>query len=353
MIFDCLKGKKVLLTGNTGFKGSWMTLLLRKYGAVVYGYSIDCPTDPCLYELLGLCDDMQTEMGDVADYDRLYSYFCDIEPDIVIHMAAQPIVRTGYKNPRETYSSNVMGTVNILECIRNTDCTRSFLNVTTDKVYENLECDKYYSEGDRLDGFDPYSNSKSCSELVTHCYERSFFEKKNCSISTARAGNVIGGGDFADDRIVPDCVRAMISKKKIIVRNPNSIRPYQHVLEPLFAYTMIICKQMNDRDYSGSYNVGPNRDDCLTTGELATKFCNYWGDDAEWVSLSDNGPHEANYLKLDNTLLKETLGVSPMWTSDDAISHTVSWTRKWLAGDDVRKITEEQIDEYLKQRQLA
>jgi len=348
MNFNYLKGKKVFITGHTGFKGSWMVCLLKKMGSEVYGYSLDYPTEPSLFKLANLDQISDTVFGDVADYDRLFGFFSDVKPEIVIHMAAQPIVREGYKSPRKTYESNVMGTVNILECVRNSDCVESFLNITTDKVYENTETDRYYNETDRLDGYDPYSNSKSCSELVTASYKRSFFQDRKCRISTARAGNVIGGGDFATDRIIPDCVRAVSSGKDIIVRNPNSIRPYQHVLEPLYAYLTIICKQVSDPLLSGSYNVGPDKKDCLTTGELATLFCRYWGEGAKWVSLSDKGPHEANFLKLDNSLIKEKIGISPTWDSKNAIMKTVEWTKKWLNGEDVRSVTNAQIDEFIK-----
>ena len=350
MPFDYLKKKRILITGNTGFKGSWLTCILKMMGAEVYGYSNGYPTTPSLYKMLHLDNEIEMKMDDISDYDSLFGFFTDIKPQIVIHMAAQPIVREGYKSPMKTYETNVIGTVNVMECLRNTDCVESFLNVTTDKVYENLETDKYYQENDRLDGFDPYSNSKSCSELVTHCYKRSFFQDSNCQISTARAGNVIGGGDYATDRIVPDCVRAALSNTQIIVRNPNSIRPYQHVLEPLYAYLTIICKQHENKSLSGSYNVGPEKTDCITTGELVSMFCDYWGENVQWKSLSDNGPHEANYLKLDNGLIKEKMGVSPLWTVTRAIKETVDWTKKWQSGDDVRNITETQIMKYFAER---
>lgn len=352
MIFDYLKGKRVLLTGNTGFKGSWMCCILNMMGAEVYGYSDGYPTEPALFKIAGLDSFVRTEMGDVADYDHLHSFFEEVRPDVVIHMAAQPIVLEGYRDPRRTYESNVMGTVNILECVRQNGKVKSFLNVTTDKVYDNLETDKYYKETDRLDGYDPYSNSKSCSELVTHSYIRSFFGESDTRISTARAGNVIGGGDFADNRIVPDCVRAVTTGNEIIVRNPNSIRPYQHVLEPLYAYLTIVCRQAVDKEYAGSYNVGPEKADCITTGALASKFCEYWGPGAKWKALSNNGPHEANFLKLDNTLLKEKLGVSPLWCADKAIEETVRWTKGWQAGEDCRRLMETQIREYFKGRSI-
>ena len=345
-----IQGKKILITGHTGFKGSWLCRLLFKLGAEVYGYSLSPPTDPNLYELLDSDSYVDSEIGDICDYDRLFGYYSDVSPDMVIHMAAQPLVREGYKNPRLTYHTNVMGTVNIMECARLCN-TRSVLNVTTDKVYYNDESGRYYKEGDVLDGFDPYSNSKSCSELVTHTYIRSFPDQMT-AVSTARAGNVIGGGDFADDRIIPDCVRSAIKGQQIRLRNPNSIRPYQHVLEPLFTYTSIICAQYYDKGYSGSYNIGPEKDDCVTTGALADMFCQYWGNGLKWYSDNDNGPHEANYLKLDNGLIKERFGIRPLWNISKSVEKVVEWTRGWVKGDDILSITDRQIEEYLKQRSI-
>ena len=235
--------KKVLITGHTGFKGSWLTRILTLSGAEVTGYSLTPPTDPSLFEIAGLEDTIKSVVGDIRDLEHLSRVFEETRPEIVFHLAAQPIVRESYQEPVYTYETNVMGTVNVLECVRRTESVRSFLNVTTDKVYENREWEYGYRECDNLDGYDPYSNSKSCSELVTHSYKKSFFEDGRCAISTARAGNVIGGGDFAADRIIPDCVRAAAAGKTIIVRNPYSTRPYQHVMEPLAVYLAIAMRQ--------------------------------------------------------------------------------------------------------------
>lgn len=348
MLKDFYHGKKILVTGHTGFKGSWMCKLLHMLGSDVHGYSLAPPTNPCLFEIAEINDTVDSCIGDIREFDRLESFYNDVKPDVVFHLAAQPLVRESYSIPRETYETNVMGTVNLLECVRTTPVAKSVLNITTDKVYENLETGRYYQENDKLDGFDPYSNSKSCSELVTHSYSKSFFSNTDCAISTARAGNVIGGGDFAADRIVPDCVRAAVDGKDILVRNPNSIRPYQHVLEPLFAYLTIASRQFNDKSLEGSYNIGPNREDCVTTGELATLFCNNWGHDLRWLSQGNNGPHEANYLKLDNSLLKQTFDISPTWNISTAIKKTVEWTKVWHAGGDVSECMEMQINDYLK-----
>ena len=306
MFLDWFNGKKVFLTGHTGFKGSWLSRLLVTHGAKVLGYSLEPPTKPDLFSLSGVSKEMDSVTGDVRDLSSLKKAFDDFSPEIVMHLAAQPIVRESYKDPVYTYETNVMGTVNILECVRHSGSVRSVLNVTTDKVYKNNEWEWGYRENEPLDGFDPYSNSKSCSELVTHSYINSFIKEKGIPVSTARAGNVIGGGDFAPDRIIPDAVRAAGAGKEIIVRNPNSTRPYQHVLEPLYAYLLIVKAQYEDSDKAGFYNVGPDERDCVTTGELCDMFCRSWGKDLSWRAESDNGPHEANVLKLDCSKLKRT-----------------------------------------------
>jgi CDP-glucose 4,6-dehydratase len=285
--------------------------------------------------------------GDVRDLGHLKEVFVDCQPEIVIHMAAQPIVRESYRNPVMTYETNVMGTVNVLECIRLNSCVKSFLNVTTDKVYENREWEWGYRENEPLDGYDPYSNSKSCSELVTHSYKNSFFSDGRVAISTARAGNVIGGGDFAKDRIIPDCVRSALKHEPIIVRNPYSTRPYQHVLEPVFAYLMIAAKQYQDVKYAGYYNVGPDDRDCFQTGELVDQFVSAWGEGLAWEARPDGGPHEANFLKLDCSKLKRTFGWKPCWNLDVAIRKVVEWTKCWRDGGDVRECMDRQIKEYL------
>lgn len=342
--FDFYRGKRVFVTGHTGFKGAWLCRILVLAGAEVTGYSLTPPTDPNLYELAGLEGKITSVIGDIRDYAAMKAAFDAAQPEIVLHLAAQPIVRESYKNPAYTYETNVMGTVNILECVRQSDCVRSFLNVTTDKVYHNNEWIWGYREEEPLDGFDPYSNSKSCSELVTHSYLNSFFADTPVAISTARAGNVIGGGDFASDRIIPDCVRAVERGTPIIVRNPHSTRPYQHVLEPVTAYLMIAQKQYEDKAYAGWYNVGPDDCDCVTTGQLADLFCEKWGDGLAWINQSEaNAPHEANFLKLDCSKLKATFGWQPCWHISQAIEKTVEWTRVWLKGGDIPAEMDRQI----------
>lgn len=342
------KGKKILLTGHTGFKGTWLCKLLLMAGAEITGYSLEPPTDPSLFALSGMDTQMHSVIGDIRDLAHLRTVFEKVQPEIVLHLAAQPIVRDSYKNPVYTYETNVMGTVNVLECIRQTDSVRSFLNVTTDKVYHNREWEWGYRETDPLDGFDPYSNSKSCSELVTHSYKNSFFADGHVAVSTARAGNVIGGGDFANDRIIPDCIRAAQKKQPIPVRNPHSTRPFQHVLEPLLAYLMIAQKQYEDPSYAGYYNVGPDDRDCVTTGELVDMFCKAWGEGQTWENHFLGGPHEANFLKLDCSKIKHVFGWKPVWSVQEAIEKTVEWAKAWMAGEDTDQIMEQQIREFLR-----
>ena len=349
MDLNFFKDKKVFVTGHTGFKGSWLCKILVMMGAKVTGYSLNPPTTPSLYEISGIEKDITSVIGDIRNFDDLKKAFDNARPEIVIHLAAQPIVRDSYKDPVYTYETNVMGTVNILECIRLSDCVKSFLNVTTDKVYKNNEWAWGYREDEMLDGYDPYSNSKSCSELVTHSYKNSFFFDRNIAISTARAGNVIGGGDFANDRIIPDCVRAAEKGVAINVRNPFSTRPYQHVLEPLFAYLMILQKQYEDISFSGYYNVGPDECDCITTGELVQLFCDKWGEIAWNNQAEANAPHEANFLKLDCSKLKSVFGWKPRWHVDEAIMRTVEWSKDYFSGLDISDTMEKQIVDFIKE----
>lgn len=342
------KGKRVFITGHTGFKGSWLCKILSNWGAEVTGYSLNPPTTPNLFDTANIGADVNSVIGDIRDFDALKSAFDKAKPEIVLHLAAQPIVRDSYKMPAYTYETNVMGTVNILECVRQSDCVKSFLNVTTDKVYENKEWQWGYRENEPLDGFDPYSNSKSCSELVTHSYKNSFFADGRVAISTARAGNVIGGGDFANDRIIPDCVRALEKGEDIVVRNPYSTRPYQHVLEPLYAYLMIAKAQYEDIKFADYYNVGPDECDCVTTGELVDLFVKYTNGKISRVDKSEeNAVHEANFLKLDCSKLKSVFGWKPHWHVTDAVEKTVEWSQVWLKNGDVRKCMDEQIDDFL------
>lgn len=343
------RGKRVLVTGHTGFKGMWLCKMLESFGAKVTGYSLPSPTEEGgkVFHQAGIEANMKSVIGDVRDLESLRKVFVEAQPEIVLHLAAQPIVIESYRDPVGTYATNVMGTVNVLECVRETKSVRSFLNVTTDKVYENKEWVWGYRENEPLDGYDPYSNSKSCSELVTHSFAKSFFAEGGCAISTARAGNVIGGGDFSANRIVPDSIRAAYAKKPIEVRNPYSTRPYQHVLEPLYAYLMIAQAQYEEPCYAGWYNVGPDDCDCVTTGELTDLFCQCWGEGQSWKNVSVEGPHEARFLKLDCSKLKATFGWQPGWHITNAMAKTVEWAKAWQAKEDIAAVMESQIKEFM------
>ncbi len=342
------KNKTVLVTGHTGFKGSWMCQVLKKFGAKVIGYAKEPPTTPSLFEIAKIEDDMVSVIGDISDLNLLMETVNKYRPEIVIHMAAQPIVRESYINPVYTYMTNVMGTVNICEAVRQVGSVKSFVNVTTDKVYLNNEWEWGYRECDALDGYDPYSNSKSCSELVTSSYKKSFLNALGIATSTCRAGNVIGGGDFAKDRIIPDCVRSMERGEKIIVRNPYSTRPYQHVLEPVVTYLNLAKLQYENPSIAGQYNIGPDDCDCVSTGDLVDIFCHEWGCGAEWENVSEtNAPHEANFLKLDCSKIKKTISWTPHWHIVDAIQKTVEWSKAYFGGDNIIAVMDKQINEYL------
>lgn len=344
------KGKTVLITGHTGFKGSWMCKILAEVGANVVGYAL-APQEHSLFQLLHLSKDVRSVEGDVRNLQALFDVFQKNKPEIVIHMAAQPLVRESYKNPVYTYETNVMGTVNLLECVRLTKSVTSVVNVTTDKVYLNKEWEWGYRENDELNGFDPYSNSKSCVELVTSSYIRSFFHNTNVAVSTLRAGNVIGGGDFSVDRIIPDCIRAIQKGDNINVRNPFSIRPYEHVLEPVMVYLLVAQKQYEEKKYSGSYNVGPDEKNCLTTGDLVTLFCDRWnkktGNQLTWSSQYDEGPHEAGCLKLDCSKLKKVFGWKPVWNIETCVEKVVDWTDIYLKKGNIEKCMMQQIEDFL------
>lgn len=344
------RNKIVLVTGHTGFKGTWLCKILVNAGAKVIGYSLEPPTNPSLFSLSKIKDSIISIIGDIRDYDHLKRVFDEYQPEIVLHLAAQPIVRDSYKNPKYTYETNVLGTVNICECVRLTPSVKSFLNVTTDKVYLNDNIPNHpFKEDEPLDGYDPYSNSKSCSELVTHSYKKSFFNLRDIAVSTARAGNVIGGGDFANDRIIPDCIRAIEKGDDIIVRNPFSTRPYQHVLEPLYIYLLIVEAQYKNKDLQGYFNIGPDDCDCVNTGDLVTKFCNAWGNKVKWINKHDGGPHEAAFLKLDNNKIKEVFGWTPRWHIDECIRKIVEWTKVYFKNKDgIPDEMDKEIEEFFK-----
>ena len=342
------KGKCVLLTGHTGFKGMWLSLLLLRAGAEVTGFSLDAPTAGGMEALsrLGILKEIRDVRGDVRDLVTLQHAFREACPEVVSHLAAQPIVRTSYRQPVDTFAANVMGTVNLLECVRTSDTVRSALVVTTDKVYENKEWAWGYRENEALMGYDPYSASKSCAEIAVDSYRQSFLTARDVRVSTARAGNVIGGGDFAPDRIIPDCIRAAVRGQTIDIRSPDSTRPYQHVLEPLSVYLTIAARQTADASLVGAWNVGPDDADCVTTGELADIFCRAWGDGACWQTHADGGPHEAHFLKLDCSKIKSEFGWNPRWHIEKSVEKTVEWAKAWEQGADMRRMTEMQMRDF-------
>jgi CDP-glucose 4,6-dehydratase len=354
-IFDrsFYRKKKVLITGHTGFKGSWMCAVLKELGAKVTGYALEPPAEPNLFELCRLSEKMNSVTGDIRDLEKLKEVFYAAQPDIVIHMAAQPLVYEAYQNPVDTYEINVMGTVNVLECIRHTPSVQSFVNVTTDKVYKNREWEWGYRENEELNGYDPYSNSKSCSELVTSSYINSYFKGSQTAVSTVRAGNVIGGGDFAANRIIPDCVRGAYGQKRIEVRNPNSIRPYQHVLDAIMAYLLIGQAQYRQKEYAGNYNIGPEDKDAVETGTIVTMFCQLWarwtGEILDWDAGKEKGFHEANFLKLDCSKMKQKFQWRPVWNIEQAIEKTVEWSVMYQRGEDIVKCMKNQIEEFIEE----
>jgi len=345
-------GKKVFLTGHTGFKGSWLSIWLHDLGAKVTGYALDPPTNPSLFELAGVDQLVDSVIADVRDLERLKAEMVRAEPDIVIHMAAQPLVRDSYKIPVETYAVNVMGTVHLLEAIRCCPTVRSVVNVTTDKVYENREWAWGYRENEPFGGYDPYSNSKGCSELATAAYRSSYFNPRDyechgVALASARAGNVIGGGDWAGDRLVPDIVRAIMAGEKVLIRNPNAIRPWQHVLEPLSGY-LVLAQRLyeNGIEFAQGWNFGPSEDDAKPVEWVVRNLCEKWGNNAGYQIDDGNHPHEANYLKLDCSKARTLLGWRPRWALATALDRIVSWTKEHVAGGDLRKACQNQIHEY-------
>lgn len=346
--------KRVLITGHSGFKGSWLCLLLHKLGSDVYGYALEPPTKPSLFEEAGIAQLVNSYIGDIRDYNKLLNTIQLVKPEVIIHMAAQPLVRESYKNPVDTYSTNVMGTVNLLEAIRHTPGVKSLVNVTTDKCYENREWRWSYRENEPMGGFDPYSSSKGCSELVTSAYRNSFFNAKDyqnhgVAIATARAGNVIGGGDWAEDRLIPDFIRAISAGEEVKIRSPYAIRPWQHVLEPLSGYLMLAEKlYTRGPEFEGAWNFGPDDRDAKNVEWIAKRFCDLWGNGASFSIDKNPQPHEANYLKLDCSKAKEELEWTPKWDIEKALESIVEWYQVWRSKKNVRSISEQQIHEYFK-----
>jgi CDP-glucose 4,6-dehydratase len=344
-------GRRVFLTGHTGFKGSWLSYWLIAMGAQVTGYALEPPTDPNLFEALSLADRMDHVLGDVRDLPQLRDAMSAARPEVVLHLAAQPIVRRSYDEPVDTFAVNVLGTANLLEAVRATPSVRAVVNVTSDKCYENRETDHAYREMDPLGGYDPYSASKACSELVTAAYRRSFFgDASSAAIMTARAGNVIGGGDWAPDRLVPDCVRALSAGRSIIIRNPGALRPWQHVLEPTAGYLSLASRALADSDgIEGAWNFGPLPGGDLTVGQVADAVVSEWGS-GQWAPepLGADAPHEARLLKLDVTKAVEDLGWRPVWCAADAVRRATSWYRDFYAGEgDAATLVSAELDTYI------
>jgi CDP-glucose 4,6-dehydratase len=344
---DFWQGKRVLLTGHTGFKGSWLSLWLQSMGANIRGISLISPTNPSLFEVARVSIGMDHHIVDLRDYGAVKSQIDSFKPEIIIHMAAQSLVRLSYLNPIETYATNVMGTVHVLDAARQSDSVKAIVNVTTDKCYENKEWVWGYREDEPMGGYDPYSNSKGCVELVSTAYRRSFLIDAGIAMATARAGNVIGGGDWALDRLVPDTLRALQANEPVPIRNPDAIRPWQHVLEPLSGYLLLAERLFtHGQQYAEGWNFGPRDDDARPVQRIVEQLCEAWGNNATWVLQPGNHPHEANFLKLDISKARQTMQWIPRWSLDTALNHIVDWHQSWLSGHDMRSVCLSQISLY-------
>lgn len=342
------EGKKILITGATGFKGSWLSIWLNRLGAKVIGYSLEPPTNPSIFKICNLDNKITSIIGDVRDYSNLLNVLKDYKPDIVFHLAAQPLVKLSYKSPRETYETNVMGTVNVLEAVKNTDSVKAVVVITTDKCYENKEWIYGYRENDPMGGYDPYSSSKGCAELAVSSYRNSFYNERGIALASTRAGNVIGGGDWADDRLIPDFVRSVLEEKPIVIRNPLASRPWQHVLEPLSGYLWLGALMLKNKEkYSSAWNFGPKDTDILSVEEILNLAINSWGKGVLKLDESHN-PHEANLLKLDISKAKSYLKWSPVYDVNKAVDKTINWYKTYYEKKDINmyEYTLKQLDEY-------
>jgi CDP-glucose 4,6-dehydratase len=343
---DFWPGKRVLVTGHTGFKGSWLALWLHSLGARVHGYALEPSSAPSLWKLLGLDSELKSRIADVRDLAALRRAFDDAQPEIVFHLAAQALVRPSYEDPVGTYATNVMGTVHVLEAAKGCAATRVVINVTSDKCYENRETNQAYIESDAMGGHDPYSSSKGCSELVTAAFRKSF-PKDSVGIASARAGNVIGGGDWSADRLVPDLVRAVLRGEAALIRNPAATRPWQHVLEPLAGYLLLAEKLWSDpKRFAGGWNFGPVLQDALPVKDIADTFVRTWGKPAAWKADGGKHPHEANYLRLDASKARRELGWKPHLDVKEAIAWSAEWYRKQAGGASARELCLAQIAQY-------
>ncbi|MBU2851351.1 CDP-glucose 4,6-dehydratase [Acidithiobacillus ferrivorans] len=345
---DFWRGRRVFLTGHTGFKGAWLSLWLQEMGAVVSGFSLDPPTDPSLFHLAHVAEGMHSVTGDIRDPAALTSAMQAAQPEIVFHLAAQSLVRYSYAEPVETYATNVMGTVHFLESVRVTPGVRAAVMVTSDKCYENREWVWGYREDEAMGGHDPYSSSKGCAELVTSAYRRSFFATgPGVALASARAGNVIGGGDWALDRLLPDILRACAANEAVRIRNPHAIRPWQHVLEPLSGYLLLAQRLLLDgQRFASGWNFGPADQDAQPVSWIVEEVVSQWGDAARWTQDAGEHPHEAHYLKLDCSKAHTELGWQPQWDLRHALNQTIRWHKAYLAGEDLRAVCQEQIRAY-------
>ncbi|SMN01712.1 Similar to CDP-glucose 4,6-dehydratase [uncultured Candidatus Thioglobus sp.] len=340
------QGKRVFLTGHTGFKGSWLAIWLNSLGAVVKGYSLDPPTSPSLFVEANIESIIDSDIGDITHFEALKTSMVNFNPAILIHMAAQPLVRYSYDEPIETYESNVMGTVKVLESARLCSHLKSIVNITTDKCYENKEWDWGYRENEAFGGHDPYSSSKACAELVTSAYRQSFLAKQGIGLASVRAGNVIGGGDWADDRLIPDILRAFEKKEAVIIRNPKSTRPWQHVLEPLSGYLILAEKlYFEPTVYAEGWNFGPRDDDVRAVDWILDKMVSTWPK-SSWLLDSSEHPHEAGYLKLDISKAKNRLKWQPIWRLEKTLDKIISWQKSWLHNENMLSICQNEINEY-------
>lgn len=347
------QGKRVFITGHTGFKGSWLTLWLQSMGAVLKGFSLNPPTEPSLYESASVDNLIDSTIGDIRNFDQLHAAIAAFKPEIVFHMAAQPLVRLSYDQPIETYSTNVMGTVHLLEAVKRVGGVKAIVNITSDKCYENREWVWGYREHEAMGGYDPYSNSKGCAELVASAYRNSFFNEKDyakhgVALASVRAGNVIGGGDWAKDRLIPDILRSFENQQTVIIRNPHAIRPWQHVLEPLSGY-ITIAQRLYEQGtvFAEGWNFGPREDDAMPVKFIVETIVKIWGDDAAWLLDGNEHPHEAHYLKLDCSKARMRLGWQPRWNLVETLERIVRWHKAWIAGEDMLELTRNEISEYM------
>lgn len=341
------QGKRVLLTGHTGFKGSWLSLWLQSMGANIRGMALEPPTEPALFNVAFVGEGMDHQIADIRDHATIQRLVHEFRPEIVIHMAAQPLVRLSYQQPIETYATNVMGTVHVLEAARHVGSVRAIVNITTDKCYENREWVWGYREDEPMGGYDPYSNSKGCAELVSSAYRRSFLKDSGIALATARAGNVIGGGDWAADRLVPDILRALEKREPVLIRNPHAIRPWQHVLEPLSGYLLLAERlyEHGQTDAEG-WNFGPRDEDARTVQWIVEHLCQNWGHGASWTLQPGVHPHEANFLKLDISKARQRLHWTPRWSLETALARITEWHQAWLTNQDMRAVCLQQITQY-------